>query len=177
MTTQKKSAKKLSLPLFAGVTLMMLGLSLAGCSTNDPAPAANSTSTVDATQGAAVPVMDPATPAAATAAPASQEAPAERKVTLHVEGAKSDALVKALVVTADGKESGGEMKTEQLPFNQELTLPADSTFTKILVLGKYASGATGEISCSISIDGKEVAAQKSDNHKPAECLFVEKGSN
>ena len=83
MTTQKKSAKKLSLPLFAGISLVMLGLSLAGCSTDAPAPAADTTSTVESTQGAAVPAMDPATQAAATLAPTSQEAPAVRKVTLH----------------------------------------------------------------------------------------------
>lgn len=161
---------------------MMLGLSLAGCSTDAPAPAAESSSAASATQE--VTATETATEGAVTAPVATPaenskkatSAPAGRKVTLQVKGAKSDGVVKALVITADGKESGGEMKPEKLPFSQELTLPTDSVFTKILVLGKYPSGGTGEISCSISIDGKEVASQTSTSHKPAECLFVEKDS-
>ena len=172
---------------------MMLALSLTGCAGDVSASAAETSSVVATTPSGAQPATDNASEAAATKAAATSPAakaaastpaaatkattaPVGRKVVLHVEGAKSDALVKALVITADGKESGGEMTTQTLPFNQELTLPANSVFTKILVLGKYASGATGEISCSISIDGKEVAAQTSTDHKPAECLFVEKNS-
>ncbi|UIK87628.1 hypothetical protein [Arthrobacter polaris] len=173
--------------------MVMLALSLTGCAGDVSASAAETSSVVATTPSGAQPATDNASEAAATKAAATSPAakaaastpaaatkattaPVGRKVLLHVEGAKSDALVKALVITADGKESGGEMTTQTLPFNQELTLPANSVFTKILVLGKYASGATGEISCSISIDGKEVAAQTSTDHKPAECLFVEKNS-
>ncbi len=167
--------------------MLLLGLFLAGCSTSaqETAPeASNGSASVTGTSDAPVDVETPATPskpsetadATAAAKPSENAASKARKVTMHVEGAKSNALVKALVVTADGKESGGEMTSQTLPFDQEVTLPADSVFTKVLVLGKYPSGGTGEISCSISIDDVSVSSQASSSHKPAECLFVEKGS-
>ncbi|MFB9165037.1 hypothetical protein [Arthrobacter psychrochitiniphilus] len=164
----------------AGASLLLLGLSLAGCSTSTPGATTETSNSTSSTQGgaeAAVDVQTPASTAATPSATASEKAGAQgRTVTMHVEGAKSDALVKALVVTDDGKESGGEMTSQKLPFDQEVTLPAGAAFTKVLVLGKYASGATGEISCSISIDGVNVSSQSSTNHKPAECLFVEKNT-
>ena len=146
--------------------MLLLGLALAGCSTSAPESAAESSSSVETTSAAAAPSAKPSEKAGAT----------KRKVTMHVEGAQSGALVKSLVVTADGLESGGEMTTQALPFDQEVSLPAESVFTKVLVLGKYASGASGEISCSISIDGVEVSSETSSNHKPAECTFVENNS-
>lgn len=146
--------------------MLLMGLALAGCSTSAPESTAETSGSAEVTTAATAPSAKPSEQAAAT----------ERKVAMHVEGAQSGALVKSLVVTADGKESGGEMTTQALPFDQEVSLPAESVFTKVLVLGKYASGATGEISCSISIDGVEVSSVTSNNHKPAECLFVENSS-
>ncbi len=184
MTTTHNTAKKYSMSTLAGASLLLLGLSLAGCSTSTPGATTETSNSTSSTQGGAEAAVDVQTPASTAATPsatasekASEKAGAQgRTVTMHVEGAKSDALVKALVVTDDGKESGGEMTSQKLPFDQEVTLPAGAAFTKVLVLGKYASGATGEISCSISIDGVNVSSQSSTNHKPAECLFVEKNT-
>ena len=100
----------------------------------------------------------------------------DRTVTMHVNGAQNSALVKAIVVTGNGKESGGEMQQRSLPYTQEVSLPADTTLTKVLVIAKYPSGATDNISCTVTIDGNKVAAKTSTSHQPAECLFVETGT-
>lgn len=155
--------------VLAAASVALLGLSFSACSaqTSDvpDSPAAAPT----ATTASAAPTTT--TAPAATAAPA-----AGRLVTLSVQGTRSDALIETVIVTSEGKESGSSMSTKTLPFNEELTLPADSTFNKILVLGKYPDGGTEDISCSITVDGKQVASQSSSNHKPAKCLFLE-GNN
>ena len=51
--------------------------------------------------------------------------PPRRPVHLHVGGAKANALVKTVVVTAFGKESGGEMRNLALPFDPDRTLPEE----------------------------------------------------
>ncbi|MFQ4149288.1 hypothetical protein AAGW05_11390 [Arthrobacter sp. LAPM80] len=111
---------------------------------------------------------------AATTAPSGDAV--ARRVTVHVSGARGSALVKSVIVTGDGKESGGEMVQQTLPYTQELSIAAGQAFTKVFVLAKYPSGATDAISCSVSVDGKEVAANSSRNHQPVECLFIEKDS-
>lgn len=190
MNLNYKGASKYSLSTIVGASTLLLGLTLTGCSTNAPEPAAetsNGSSTPKVAPDTAGDADAPATATAATTAAAEPSEKADskptekagsqgRQVTMHVEGAQSEALVKALVVTGGGKETGGEMTSQTLPFDQQVTLPAGSVFNKILVLGKYASGATGEISCSISIDGVNVSSQSSSGHKPAECLFVEKNA-
>lgn len=97
---------------------------------------------------------------------------AQRLVTLSVQGTRGDALIETVTVTSEGKEGGSGMSTKTLPFTEELALPADSTLNKIMVLGKYADGVTAEISCSITVDGKQVASHSSTGHKPAKCLFT-----
>ncbi|WP_210099349.1 hypothetical protein [Paeniglutamicibacter antarcticus] len=173
-----KPAKTVVFRVGAVASIGLLGLGLAGCSTDEAAPTATATVTESASATAA-PETTPAasSPAASTKATAeSSSAAAERKVTLEVKGAKSNALVKTLVITHNGKKTGGKMVKETLPFTKDLTLPADTTFTKILVLGKYADGGTGDISCDITIDGKSESSNSSTGHKPAECLFIEKGA-
>ncbi|MCY0905298.1 hypothetical protein [Arthrobacter sp. H14-L1] len=168
--------RKSAVSAFSGITMAALGLSLAGCSTTETAAPAESPSAVSPVQK---PLSAEATTDVTTTPstdPTPSTVPVGRLVSLHVEGAHANALVKTLVVTGDGKENGGDMQDVKLPFDQELTLPADASFTKVLVLGKYASGATGEISCTVTIDGRQVASQSSGNHRPAECLFVEKSS-
>ena len=162
----------------AVASIGLLGLGLAGCSVDETAPTVAATVAESATASNA-----PATPPAVSAPAASTEAAAEsttaeaeRKVTLEVKGSKSSALVKTLVITHDGKETGGKMAKESLPFTKDLTLPANTSLTKILVLGQNADGSTGGISCNITIDGKSETSISSTGHKPAECLFMGKGA-
>lgn len=158
----------------AGASIALLGLALAGCSSNEATPMA----AVAVTETAPATAVPDATSAASTPAPSKESAsvPDERKVVLEVKGVKSSAWVKTLVITADGKKTEGKMVQETLPFAQDLPFPADTTFLKILVLGKYADGAEGDISCSIMVDGRSVSGSSSAGHRPAECLFVGKGS-
>lgn len=158
----------------------VLSLTLAACGTSDPVedPAPTVTETVEPTVAPEPTASESAEPEATdapTESPEATQTPAsERKVVINVEGAKSSALVKTLVVTNDGKEEGGKMNTETLPFTKELTVGADKPFTKILVIAKYKDGQTGNISCTVEIDGEEAAANSSNTHQPAECLIIEK---
>lgn len=147
----------------------LLGLSLSACS---PAAPENTGAEIASETSAAS--STPAASATETSATAGNVG--ERTVTVQVNGTQGSALIKSLVVTDDGKESGAEMTQQALPYTQTLSVPAGQTFTKIFVLAKYPSGATDDISCSVSVDGKEVAANSSNNHQPVECLFVEKNS-
>lgn len=182
MNTNYTAAAKYSLSTIVGASTLLLGLALTGCSTSAPESAAETSNSSSSSKGAPEAAVDADAPATAKPSEKVESKPTDkagsqgRTVTMHVEGAQSEALVKALVVTDDGKETGGDMTSQTLPFDQEVTLPAGSVFNKVLVLGKYGSGATGEISCSISIDGVNVSRQTSSNHKPAECLFVEKNA-
>lgn len=177
MTNFQTITSKSPLHRTAPLLLALLGLSLTACSPQaapaDPAtedtPALAAPTTAEAPAASAAGSPDVAAPAAGSAAGSA----AGRAVTVNVQGSRSEALVKTVIVSAEGKESGGEMNTEKLPYNQELTLPGDSTFTKIIVVAKYANGATADLSCSITIDGSSVASDSSSGHKPAECLFVE----
>lgn len=171
MTISQTTPRKSSHRKFAAVAVALLGLSLAGCSPDTPAPVADSAAATTPSQESTTAPIDVATSSATTSQEASTAS--GRMATLHVTGSRSEALIKTVVVTSDGKERNGEMTTKTLPFNEEITLPAESAFTKVLVLGKYANGATADISCTITIDGTEVASQTSSSHKPAECLFVE----
>lgn len=173
-----KPAKTIVSRACAVASIALFGLGLSGCSSDEAAPTATETVTESASATAALETTPAASaPAASTEATAeSSTTAADRKVTLEVKGAKSNALVKTLVITHDGKETGGKMVKEALPFTKDLTLPADTTLTKILVLGKYADGGTGDISCSITVDGKSESSNSSTGHKPAECLFIEKGA-
>ncbi|GAA4376184.1 hypothetical protein [Paeniglutamicibacter cryotolerans] len=179
MTSKNLSGNTLRI-LRGGTSLALLGLGLAGCSSAAaPAPTVTVTASVPTqAPAAATPSATTAPEATATtAAPSpSTEAAVERRVVMTVTGAKDTALVKALVVTSDSKESDAQMRSQKLPFTREVTLPATTDFTKVLVLGKYSSGATGKISCTVSIDGKEVASSSSSSHQPAECLFINKDS-
>lgn len=157
----------------------VLSLTLAACGSSDPVeePAPTVTETVEPTVAPEPTESETAEPEATetTEAPEATEAPAaERKVVINVKGDKSSALVKTLVVTNDGKEEGGKMNTETLPFTKELTVGADKPFIKILVIAKYKDGQTGDISCTVEIDGKEAASDSSKTHQPAECLIIEK---
>ncbi|MFC8302657.1 hypothetical protein ACFUCV_03130 [Specibacter sp. NPDC057265] len=173
MTNFQTITSKTPLHRTAPLLLALLGLSLSACSPQaapaDPAtedaPAVAAPTTAEAPAASASGSPDVAAPAAGSAG--------GKAVTVNVQGSRSEALVKTVIVSAEGKESGGEMNTEKLPYNQELTLPGDSTFTKIIVVAKYANGATADLSCSITIDGSSVASDSSSGHKPAECLFVE----
>ncbi|XBH22120.1 hypothetical protein V5R04_02500 [Jonesiaceae bacterium BS-20] len=102
------------------------------------------------------------------------QAATERQVVINISGAKSSALVKTLVITNDGKEQGGKMITQSLPFTQEVALATDNSFTKILVIAKYKDGQTGTLDCSIEIDGEVAATDSTTSHRPAECLVIEK---
>lgn len=190
MNTNFQTATKHSVSTIIGASSLLLALVLTGCSTNAPESSPETSNSSSSSKGAAEAAEDADAPATTTptttaadkpsakaeAKPTEKAGAQDRKVTMHVEGAQSEALVKALIITDDGKETGGEMTTQTLPFDHEVTLPGGSVFNKVLVLGKYASGATGEISCSISIDGVNVSSQTSSNHKPAECMFIEKNA-
>lgn len=178
MIFKNKPAKTVVSRVSAVASIGLLGLGLVGCSVDETAPTVAATVTESATASTA-----PATPPAVSAPAASMEAAAEsttaaavRTLTLEVKGSKSSALVKTLVITHDGKETGGKMAKESLPFTKELALPANTSLTKILVLGKHTDGSTGDISCSITIDGKSETSISSTGHKPAECLFIAKGA-
>lgn len=173
MTTPGNQFSRRLKPLIAVASVALLGLSLAACSpASTDAP--SESSPVAVSESAAPATAAPAKSAAAVETTAPPAAATERKVTVKVTGAKDSALVKSLVVTNDDKETDGEMVQQTLPYTQEFSLPAGATFTKILVLAKYPSGGTGEISCTVTVDGKEVATNSSSNHEPAKCLFVEK---
>lgn len=64
------------------------------------------------------------------------------------------------------------MTSQSLPFEETIKLDAGERITKILVLAKYPDGQTGEIACSISIDGKQNSTDTSTSHKPAECFVT-----
>ncbi len=143
-------------------------MGLAGCATGDDTPASQNSETSESTQS----------PSAGESNTANSDgtsgAAAERKVTLTVQGEKDNAMVKALVITADGKETGGRMVDETLPFSKKVSLRTETEVTKVLIIAKYRHGATGELSCDISIDGKSLASNTSTTHKPARCFFVDK---
>lgn len=169
--TQNMLVKSLSVAAIAA-----LGVGLAGCSSTDNTP----TPTVTVTETAEPQTQEPAAepdaqePAAEPEPHESTPAATSRQVAMKVTGAKSSALVKTLVVTSDGKEQGGQMTTQTLPFTQEVTVGVDQPFTKILVIAKYKNGQTGDIKCAIEIDGQEQSTNSSSGHQPAECLIVEK---
>lgn len=161
----------------------VLSFTLTGCGstgeTSEPVPTVTVTETAEpeAQEPAAEPgAQEPEAqePAAEPEAEKSDPAATSRQVVMKVTGAKSSALVKTLVVTNDGKEQGGQMNTQTLPFTQEVAVGVDQPFTKILVIAKYKDGQTGDINCSIEIDGQEQAVNSSSGHQPAECLIVEK---
>ncbi|WP_326698104.1 hypothetical protein OG909_12600 [Streptomyces sp. NBC_01754] len=157
---------------WTGVTIAILGMGLAGCATGDPSPAATAESqSSETSQNTRPPSADESSSANANDA---SGAAAEQTVTLTVQGEKRNALVKTLVITADGKETGGRMVNESLPFSKKVTLPTATEFTKILIIAKYPDGAIGELSCDVSVDGKSLVGNTSTTHKPAECLFVTK---
>ncbi|MEO6530140.1 MAG: hypothetical protein ABI563_17595 [Specibacter sp.] len=170
MITEVKQSRRGLAPLFGVASVALLGLSLAACSpvALENAGAGNTSETT--------PPASSATVAAATEPSAPAHIDGGSTVTVKVNGTKGSALVKSLVVTDDGKETGAEMTQQTLPYTQTLSIPARQTFTKVFVLAKYPSGATDDISCSVSVDGKEVAANSSNNHRPVECLFVENSS-
>jgi len=89
-----------------------------------------------------------------------------------VTGAKDSALIKTVIVTGDGKETGGKMTTQTLPFTLEPELPEGSAFTKLLVIAKYPDGSKAEIACSIAVDGVVMDSNNSSTSKPAECLVI-----
>lgn len=146
--------------------MVLLGLALTACSPADTAAPADATS-------AASPSVVPA-PAASAAAPTAEGS--QHNVSVKVTGALGSALVKTVVVGSNGQESGGEMQTKPLPYSEEFTADTENGFTKVFVLAKYDSGQTADISCSITVDGKEVTANNSSNHQPAECLFINTGN-
>lgn len=166
MSPVKTPVKTIVLRACAGASILLLGLGQTGCSTTSE--------TAPHSTNITAPAPSETTSAPTTATGSSVAAP-ERHIALSVTGAKESAQVKVLVVTSDGKQSGGDMKPQTLPFTHELTIPSGTNFTKILVLGKYTNGATGEISCSVTIDGKVVSTNTSTSHKPAECLVLENG--
>lgn len=178
MNSVKTQLKTVALRACAGASIALMGLGLAGCSSTSETTASNAPTTVSAsaeTAGTTPSQQGPAPTETASTPTESSVAATERHATLSVTGAKDSALVKTLVISSDGKESGGEMKQQALPFTQELTIPAGTDFTKILVLGKYANGETGEISCSVAVEGKTVSTNSSTGHQPAECLVLENG--
>lgn len=157
----------------------VLGFTLTGCSnaeTPEPVPTVTVTETAQPEAEVQEPAAEPEAQEPAAEPEAAESAPeaSSRQVVMTVTGAKSSALVKTLVVTNDGKEQGGQMNTETLPFTQEVTVGVDQPFTKILVIAKYKDGQTGDIKCTIEIDGEEQATNSSTGHQPAECLVVEK---
>ncbi len=176
MNSTNPAVRKSVLSVFAGIMMAALGLSLAGCSTTETTAQAEPPGAVSPGPRPMPAEAITAVTTAPSTASALSTASQGRLVSLHVEGARASALVKTLVVTADGKENGAGMRDVELPFDEELTLPADVSVTKILVLAKYASGAAGKISCAVTIDDRQVASQSSSNHRPAECLVVGKSS-
>lgn len=166
MITSGKLFSRTLQPLSAGAAVAMLGLLLTACS---PAETAAPTDTSGAAGSTVV-----SAPAASDAAPTAEAG--QHNISVTVTGARDSALVKTVVVGSDRQENGGEMRTQALPYNEEFTASSESGFTKVFVLAKYDSGQTADISCSITVDGKEVAANNSSNHQPSECLFINTGN-
>lgn len=182
--------KTLSAPrhtkLKALTVMTMLGFALTACAPTVPGDEAGPTPSATSSQTPAQeaePTNEPTTEPAQDSEPAAEPSQApesndpkdtERAVVIRVEGDQPSALVKTVIVTSDGKEEGGQMISQNLPFTHEVTLSPDQQFTKILVLGKYPDGKRANISCSIEIDGVEVSTNSSTTNRPAECLVLEK---
>ena len=166
MTTSEKQFSRPLPALSAGAVMALLGLLLTACSPADTAPPAESTSAASST------VLS--TPAVSETTPTAEAG--QHNISVKVTGARASALVKTVVVGSEGEENGGEMRPQTLPYTETFTASSNSGFTKVFVLAKYDSGQTADISCSITVDGEEVAASTSSNHVPVECLFLNKGS-
>lgn len=154
-----------------GVVILGAGLGLVSCSTT--APDETTQSSAPSSSPSATATVEQSSPAASSSPEASSTEAAARTLNLKVTGAKDSALVKALVITSAHKAQDGQMTSHALPFEKKVELAKGEEITKVLVIGKYADGATGDIACSISIDGKEVKSNSSTGHKPAECLLVD----
>ncbi len=158
--------RSLKLPLAAAAAV--LAIALAGCSPAATGVAAGA-SLPTAAEPAAAADAAVVEPVAATGAPGE---PAEHLVTVQVTGKHPRAMVKTVVTTASGKESGGPMQEQKLPYTHELTIVEGQAFTKILVVAKYSDGASGTLSCSITVDGEEASAASATERKPATCQFL-----
>lgn len=172
MSTFKQSALSPVRRPLAVAGLALLGLSLAACSPG-PRPS-DSPATESSTLGATTTTPEQSTdsPEPEAEAAESPDAPAPIITTLSVTGAKDSALIKTVIVTGDGKETGGKMTTQTLPFTLEQELPEGSAFTKLLVIAKYPDASKAEIACSIAVDGVVMDSNNSSTSKPAECLVI-----
>lgn len=160
---------------FALASIFVATVGLAGCAggatnTATPAPSVESTQETSAASLSPTTIPSPDEPQATESTTAAIDDP---KVTVEITGSKPSALVKALVVTDEEQDNDGQMRQESLPYNIEMDLPAGGDFTKILVLGKYANGAAGEISCTVSINDERVAEDTSNGRQPAKCIVLQ----
>ncbi|PQZ94541.1 hypothetical protein CQ018_04060 [Arthrobacter sp. MYb227] len=163
--------------ILAGAAVLALGLTAASCAAPQN-KASQGTGTTP--QGPSMtpatsttPSDSPSSPAASSSAPTDTQ---EKTLRLSVSGEAPAALVKTLVMTRDGKKAGGQMIRQNLPFSQDIVLPAGSELTKVLVLGKSIDGASNELTCSINIAGGALKESSSRGHSPAECLFLGSGA-
>lgn len=181
--TQFKLVKTFPKILLAAGTTLVVASSITGCSTTNSASnqptAAQPTAVQPASSqpASSQPAVAPETIASPTAS-SSASSPSTQVLTLRVTGAKSSALVKTLAVTSAGSSGDTDeqsgMKQQTLPFEEQITVPKGTAFSKALIVAKYPSGATDQISCTISVDGKEVSSSSSSSHEPGKCLFLNK---
>lgn len=151
--------------------LLAAGLGLSACTTSEQPPAQTSPTSTSASPSRIQPTQALKAVSSNRTSPSSPTAKTQ-SVALQVNGAKAQALVKTLVITSAGKKSSGNMTSQSLPFEETIELTAGESITKILVLAKYTDGQTGEIACSISIDGKQISTDTTTSHKPAQCLVT-----
>lgn len=134
-------------PLFVGASCAALGLALVACSPGGSGSILDGINTTGA-------------------AP-----PSGSVIKMQVSGDQDTALVAANVTTGDGNEIGEKTKWQKLPYTQEFTVPQGQSLSKIFVYAQYTDNSKASISCSVEIDGKEVAAMSANNPHPLECLF------
>ncbi|MGX1751277.1 hypothetical protein [Glutamicibacter protophormiae] len=157
--------------LVASAMLLAVGCGLGACTTQDQASEQVAPRTTSNSSTPTQPTQD-LTTASDSTTPSGSPTAKTQGIALQVTGAKSQGLVKTLVVTSAGKKEGGKMTSQSLPLEETIELAAGERITKILVLAKYPDGQTGEIACGIFIDDKQVSTDASTNHKPAKCLVT-----
>ncbi|UCR87841.1 hypothetical protein [Mycetocola spongiae] len=167
-TSPHLPTRSLTRRLGMALGIMLIGGLLASCATRPEAEAASPTPVASST-AAPEESAEPAPEITPDTVPAEGTATVRYSVT----GSSSYALIRDVMVT-EGDGSDRDVVRQALPYESETVLTADQLdrFYKLVLFAKNIDGQSGDISCTITVNGEVRAQQSQSGYRPVTCLVV-----